>query len=296
MPSWAVCLIGIFAYIILAPFIGGFISGCDRKVTAKMQGRKGPSIFQPFRDISKLFSKDTLIVNKAQFIFVICFLVFIIVTGALFFGGFDIMLVFLSLTTAAMFFVFAATSSNSPVTMMGAQRELLQMLSYEPMVLLTAVGIYMARGTFEVSGVCLFDTPVIAQLPGVFIGFVAILSIKLRKSPFDLSTSHHAHQELVMGVTTDMSGKVYGIVEVAHWYENVFLYGVIALFGVFNSLWSIPVVIGLLLLTFIVEIFIDNVSARVKWGFMVKFAWGFTLIAGAINLIVLQYFFNGGAN
>ena len=33
-----------------------------------------------------------------------------------------------------------------------------------------------------------------------------ILTIKLRKSPFDLSMAHHAHQELVRGITTEMSG------------------------------------------------------------------------------------------
>jgi len=38
-------------------------------------------------------------------------------------------------------------------------------------------------------------------LPGIFLGFLYTLEIKFRKSPFDLSASHHAHQELVRGMT-----------------------------------------------------------------------------------------------
>ncbi|MGN0369230.1 MAG: respiratory chain complex I subunit 1 family protein [Butyrivibrio sp.] len=282
--------IGIAAYIIFAPVIGCFLAGLDRKITARMQGRKGPSIWQPLYDIRKLFSKETIIVNKTQFVHVCCFLVFMIVTGALFFGGFDILLVFLSLTTAAMFYVFAASSTNSPVSMMGANRELLQMLSYEPMVLLVAVGLYMAQGTFEVREIIGMDLPAIVKLPGVFIGFVAILTIKFRKSPFDLSTSHHAHQELVMGISTDMSGKMYGLIELSHWYENVFLFGVVALFFTFNSVWSIPLTALGLFLVFFIEILIDNINARVKWDFMIKFAWSVTIFAAGTNLLVLQYF------
>lgn len=282
--------IGIAAYIIFAPVIGCFLAGLDRKITARMQGRKGPSIWQPLYDIRKLFSKETIIVNKTQFVHVCCFLVFMIVTGGLFFGGFDILLVFLSLTTAAMFYVFAASSTNSPVSMMGANRELLQMLSYEPMVLLVAVGLYMAQGTFEVREIIGMDLPAIVKLPGVFIGFVAILTIKFRKSPFDLSTSHHAHQELVMGISTDMSGKMYGLIELSHWYENVFLFGVVALFFTFNSVWSIPLTALGLFLVFFIEILIDNINARVKWDFMIKFAWSVTIFAAGTNLLVLQYF------
>ena len=35
-------------YIIGAPFAGGLLEGIDRKVSARMQGRKGPSLLQPF--------------------------------------------------------------------------------------------------------------------------------------------------------------------------------------------------------------------------------------------------------
>lgn len=282
--------IGIIAYLILAPVFGGLLSGIDRKITAKMQGRKGPSVFQAFYDVHKLLDKETIIANKMQYIYVWCFLMFIIFTGALFFGGFDILLVFLSLTTAAMFLVFASASANSPFSMMGSQRELAQMLSYEPMVLLTAVGFYMATDTFVVNDIVNTEYPAIVTLPGVFIGFVFILSIKLRKSPFDLSTSHHAHQEMVMGITTDISGRMLAVIEISHWYENVFLLGVVALFFICNSWWSILLALVGIAVSYFFEILLDNVCARVKWDVMIKLSWGVTLIAGGLNLMILEYF------
>ena len=284
-------IIGIVAYIILAPLIGGLLAGIDRKITARMQGRKGPSILQGFYDVGKLFSKETFTLNRAQYVYMWCFLLFAIFTGACFFGGFDLMLVFFALTTAAMFFVIAASVANSPFSRMGATRELLQMLSYEPMIILVAVGFYKATGTFVVSEIAAKDVSAIAYLPGVFAGLLYILTIKLRKSPFDLSTSHHAHQEMVKGVTTELSGKMFALLEITHWYENVLLLGVIALFIINSTWWSVIIAIIVCFLAYFFEILIDNTCARVKWDFMLKSAWIVTFILGTINIVVLQLIF-----
>lgn len=288
-------IISAVTYILLGGLIAGFLAGLDRKFSARLQGRRGPSVFQPFYDVAKLFSKETLSLNRGQFVIAFSFLMLIIFTGALFFAGVDLMLVFLALSTAAMFLVFAATSSNSAMSTMGAQREMMQMLSYEPMVLITAVGFYMAgaemtgKGSFKIMDIIASDLPAIIYLPGIFIGFLFILTIKFRKSPFDISTSHHAHQELVKGVTTDLSGRNLGMIEVAHWYENTFLLGVVALFFLCNKWWSIPLAIVATLIVFFIETIIDNISARVKWELMVKLAWGVTIVCGGLNLLVLQY-------
>ncbi len=286
---------GIILYLILAPFVGGLISGIDRKITARMQGRIGPPVLQPFYDVRKLINKEILLINNMQYLFAWCFIIFIAFTGALFYGGANLLLVFFVLTTAAMFLVLEATTTNSPYSVMGANREMIQMLSYEPMVLLTAVGFYLAtsyvhtEGTFTISQIITMSPkPNIIYLPGVFIGFLYILTIKLRKSPFDISMSHHAHQEMVKGITTELSGGMMALIEIAHWYENVFLLGVIGLFIVCSKWWSIPLAILVCAAAFFLEILIDNTSARVKWDKMFKSAWAVTLIFGAVNIFILQ--------
>ncbi|MCB5392328.1 NADH-quinone oxidoreductase subunit H, partial [Eggerthella lenta] len=77
----------------------------------------------------------------------------------------------------------------------------------EPMVLFMAVAFYMAARTFNSAGVFFLDAPVVTNIWLVFLGFLFVLTSKLRKSPFDLSYSHHAHPENVKGITTEMSGK-----------------------------------------------------------------------------------------
>jgi ech hydrogenase subunit B len=281
-------IIVMLVYIIGAPFLGGLLDGFDRKISARMQGRKGPTVLQPFYDVAKLTQKQLLAVNKFQLLMVMSYLFFVILTGVLFFGGFDMLLCFFSLSTAAMFLILASTSTHSPFSTIGTHREMVQMMSYEPMVLLTAVGFYLATGTFQVSDIIQANVPAIAYTPGFFIGFVFILTIKFRKSPFDLSTTHHAHQEVVKGVTTEMVGIEYALTTVTEWYENVFLLAVVGLFFVTqNPLSYIGAAVAVLVVYF-VEILIDNTSARVKWQLMLKLAWGVTLVAGGLNLFILE--------
>ena len=163
----------------------------------------------------------------------------------------------------------------------------MQMMAYEPMVLLCAIGFYVVTGSFAVSDIVKSDVSAVVYLPGIFVGFLYILTIKFRKSPFDISTSHHAHQEMVRGLTTELSGNILGLVELSHWYENVFLLGVVAIFVINSSWWSIPAAVGVCIVSYFLEILTDNIFPRVKWQTMLKSAWMVTLVAGVINLMIL---------
>ena len=180
--------------------------GIDRKLSARLQGRYGPPVRQPFFDVLKLFQKERIVVNKFQNFPIVLFFLFTVFSGALFFSGASLLLAIFSLALAGTFFILGGFSVSSPYSHLGAERELIQMMSYEPMVILVAVGMYQVTGSFKVADIAQHQAPLILYLPGVFAGFVYILTIKFRKSPFDLSMSHHAHQELVRGITTEFSG------------------------------------------------------------------------------------------
>ncbi len=282
-------IIGIAAYLILAPIAGGLLAGIDRKISARMQGRFGPPILQPFYDFFKLLEKEPITVNKVQDFYVMCFLIFIIITGCFFFAGGDLLLVIFTLTLASIFLVVAAFSSNSPYAQIGAERELLQMMSYEPMVLITAVGFYIVNGSFNISDIVNSEVMGIQYLPGIFLGFVFILTIKLRKSPFDLSMSHHAHQELVKGMTTEFSGKTMATIEIAHWYENIFLLGFVYLFFANSLAWSPILAVVVCLVVYFIEILIDNNYARMKWQIAINASWIVAITLGFVNLLVLYF-------
>ncbi|MDO5382723.1 MAG: NADH-quinone oxidoreductase subunit H [Eubacteriales bacterium] len=281
-------LLSFVIYLILAPFIGGLLDGLDRKISARMQGRIGPPLLQPFYDVAKLMHKQNIAVNRSQEFLVASFCMTQILAGCMFFAGSDILFCFFIISTGSTFLVFAGAITNSPYSSLGSSRELIQMMAYEPAVLLACVGLYLASGSFNVRDIVMQDTSAILFLPGFFLSYIFILTIKMRKSPFDLSTSHHPHQELVKGLTTEMGGRNLAYYTITEWYENVFLLGVVALFIINKNPSSYIAAIIVVLAVCFVETLIDNVSARVKWNFMLKSTWISTLLLAGVNLLILM--------
>jgi formate hydrogenlyase subunit 4 len=280
-----ISIVWAIVFVLLAPVAGGLVAGIDRRISARMQGRYGPPVLQPFYDVGKLFEKEHIVVNETQIFYVICYFIFMVFTGALFFSGADLLLTIFALTLAQIFLVLGAYATYSPYSHIGAERELIQIMAYEPMVILAAVGMFVVTKSFNVSDIAASAVPVVLFIPGIFLGFLYVLTIKLRKSPFDISTSHHAHQEIVKGITTEFSGPSLGLIEVAHWYETIFLLGFVYLFFGFNPLIAVIAVA----VVYILEILIDNTNARVKWQLALKSSWAIAAIAGVVNLGVLYY-------
>ena len=274
----------MLAFVLLAPLAGGLLAGIDRRVSARFQGRYGPPLLQPFYDVGKLLRKERIIVNKVQDFPIALFLLFTILAGALFFAGADLLLTIFSLALAGTFLVLGGYCVGSPFSHLGAEREIIQTVAYEPMVILLAVGMYQVTGSFKVAEIARFPGPLVLWLPGVFAGFLFILTIKFRKSPFDLALSHHAHQEIVRGISTEFSGPGLALIEIAHWYENVLLLGMVWLFFAFSPGLALVMTVA----TYLFEILIDMNYARFKWQLTFFSSWLFTAVAGVSNIIVLS--------
>ena len=278
-------LVVVPAYLVLAPLFGGLLAGVDRKITARMQARFGPPVLQPFYDVAKLMEKESLVVRRSQNFYVLFFLLFVIFTGALFYSGSDLLLVIFALTLAGIFFALGGFKASSPYSFIGAERELLQMMAYEPAVLMAAIGMYMVTKSFQVGDIAGYHEALFPYLPGLLIAFIFILPMKFRKSPFDLSTSHHGHQELVKGITTEFSGRALAMIEVAHWYENILILGFIYLFFGHQPLFAVAAT----LLIYFFTILVDNTFARVKWQMALASSWIVALIFGLGNIFVLFF-------
>lgn len=288
MSEMVINIISGIAYLILAPVIGGLLAGVDRKISARMQRRVGPPIMQPFYDFFKLWDKQPVAVNKAQSFYVTGFLLFVVISGLFFFTHGDILLVVFTLTMASVCFIVAAYSSNSPYSQIGAERELVQTMSYEPMLLLMALGFYLNCGTFSIGEILKSPQMNFIYMPGIFVGLSYILLIKFRKSPFDLSVSHEAHQELIQGALTEISGRSLALIELAHWYENVFLLGFVYLFFAWTAPWSPALGLFMCAFTYFGDILVNNCCSRVKWENMLASTWLVTLVAGFVNIMFLM--------
>ena len=289
MATWIATIIGIVAFTVLAPIVGCLLDGVDRKISARMQGRVGPSILQPYYDVRKLLEKERASVNTVEGTYIACALLFALVAGGVFFSGGNLLLCIFVITLSSLFFIMAAYSTRSPYAEVGAHRETLQVMCYEPMVLMMAIVFFLASGSFDIAGLFSLDTPIIATTFGAWVGLLVILTIKLRKSPFDISSSHHAHQEIVRGITTEMSGPTLAKVEILHWVENVLFMGWVGMFFVNANPISIAVAIIVAVLVYLFEIWIDNNFARVKWQAMFKIAWLSSLVLGGVNIAIIAF-------
>lgn len=210
------------------------------------------------------------------------------IAGSLLFAGADLLMTLFILSTADMFLIMAASSDSSPYANMGASREMIQMMAYEPLTLLVAVGFYLTTGSFHVENIIQAPVSAVFWMPGLLVGFMFTAAIKFRKSPFDLSTSHHAHQEMVKGITTEMSGTTLAIMNIAEYYEMILLLGIFCLFFINSNPWSWLVAIIICAVIFFMEILWDNVSARLKWKTVLYGCWVVTLVAGGINILILM--------
>jgi formate hydrogenlyase subunit 4 len=273
------------AYVILAPLAGAVLSGLDRKLTARMQARVGPPVLQPLYDVLKLLQKENLVVRRSQNFYVMFFLIFIIFTGGLFFAGKDLLIVIFALTLAEIFFVLGGYKASSPYSIIGSQRAMIQMMAYEPVIILSAVGMYMVTRSFYITDIVSFGKPLFYYLPGILVTFIYILAMKFSKSPFDLAYSHHGHQELVKGMTTEFSGRALAMIEVAHWYENILMLAFVWLFFSNNIFTGAALTLGVYFFT----ILVDNSFARVRWEMALISSWLVWLLFGVGNIIFLFF-------
>lgn len=275
----------IILVIILAPIVGCLLAGLDRKLSAKLQQRIGPPLLQPFYDFLKLLNKENIIVYRGQFFFILSYLVFIIASLLMLVFQMDLLMILFVFTIANVMFIMSSAGTGSPYARVGAQREIIAMLAYEPILILYIIAMYMLTGSFKISVLSSAKLPLIAYAPLVFISMLCIMSIKFKKSPFDFSASHHAHQELVKGMLTEFSGPSLAIVELTHWYEYIFLLGLMFLF------WKENIIMGLIIaiFTFLFVIILDNISARITWQWMLKFTWIILLALSMINILIIYF-------
>jgi len=275
----------VLIVVIFTPFFGAILTSFDRKLTARMQGRIGPSWFQPFYDLAKLFSKKPMALHRPQLIYATLHLVFMVVAVVLLAQGRDLLMVLFVQAFSMICLVLGGMSVRSPYSWIGSQRKIMQMLGVEPVFLIMILALYLRNGSFLGSALLTSSdtTPLILSMPLMFLAFLCCIAIELEKSPFDLASSHHAHQEIVKGVTLEYSGPFLGIIEVAHFYEIAFF------FGLMMAFWHTNILIGLAiaLIGLIFMSVLDNSFARLTPNWMLRFMWTVPLSMALANLIWL---------
>jgi ech hydrogenase subunit B len=263
---------------LLAPILGGLLYGIERKLTARMQSRKGPPIVQPFFDLFKLADKRPMVVHSYHaFMGVVHFVAAWVALGVLFFGGDLLVAIFFHLLSTSLLIV-AGYSVKSTYSRLGATRELIAIAALEPILILSAISFYLHAGSFEVSKILNAPASIFTSVLG-FTALLIALPGLLKKSPFDAA---EGHQEIVGGAEIEFSGFFYDTVYAAKWLDMLFVFTLVFLFG--GS--SFIVGGGLAVFAFFVVLLADNSTARVRYSDMVRILYSLAFVLAGANIIV----------
>ncbi|MBP7215853.1 MAG: NADH-quinone oxidoreductase subunit H [Candidatus Omnitrophica bacterium] len=306
----------LFSYIIFPGFLFSSIAGLlaswvDRKVSARLQWRKGPPWYQNFVDIVKLWGKEVIVPEgaKATFliapyigllsvVFVSTILGLVMLSGQQSFAG-DLIVVVYLLIVPALAVIIGACASGNPLASVGASREMKLVLSYElPFILVVIAIILKAKGALGLESIIghqqLLSSHIYSttglwgfSYSGILGFFVAIVCMqaKLGLAPFDIA---EAEQEIMGGVLIEYSGLPLALFKLT---KSILLYAmplfliVLFLGKDISPLFLVLKYVGLL----VVIILIKNTNPRLKIHQAMKFFWGPVSVA-AVAAVVLALF------
>lgn len=275
-------MIGVF-FTLFAPIFGGFVYGIERVVRARMQSRKGPPLLQPFYDFFKLMDKRAIMVHSFHALMGIMYFIAEWFALAVLILGNDLLIAVFFHVIAVLALVIGASSVRSAYSVLGALRELMHMISYEPLMVLLVVALFLVTGSFSITDVLNYEGYPILELPLVFFAFLLTIPMMLQKSPFDIA---EAHQEIVGGPEIEYSGPFYEALYTGKWIEYIYVFTFVFLFG--GSHYWLGVL--LVIFAFLFVNLVDNSTARLDFRKMVKFAWLVLIPLASINVILLALF------
>ena len=301
----------VFPGLLFAGIAGGFLSWFDRKITARVQFRKGPPLLQPFYDFIKLLLvKETILPRHGSpvvFLLAPVFAVFGATMAGVFillplfnittgFRG-DLLVIFYLLTIPSFSYILGSLASGNPLAAVGGSREMKLILSYELTFLLVIAGVIMKCGQqFDLNSIILTQraaSPFIGSISGALLFIVAIFCIqaKLALVPFDMP---EAEAEITEGIFIEYSGAPYAMIKLTKYIMlfvlpsllTALLLGGFRLDGI-NILWSILKVLGIVLLLTLIR----NTNPRIRIKQAVKFflIWMNLIAVLALVLIAFGY-------
>jgi NADH-quinone oxidoreductase subunit H len=295
----------LFNYLIFPGFLFAACAGLiacwvDRKVSARLQWRKGPPWHQNFTDILKLLGKEIIFPEGAKLTFLFApflgalsvILVATILGVSILepqrsFIGDLIVVIYLLMVPAACLIIGAASSAN-PFASAGAAREMKLVLGYElPFILAVIAMVIKSSGAIrlgEILGHQATNGANIASLSGAlaFIVVVLCMQAKLGLVPFDAS---EAEQEIMGGALIEYSGTPLAAFKLT---KALLLYALpLLLIVLFMGKDLSPLfIIGKYILLLVIIILIKNTNPRLRIDQALRFFWGPVTLLALIAVIL----------
>jgi NADH-quinone oxidoreductase subunit H len=276
-----------------------------RKVSAMVQWRIGPPVYQPLVDVMKLMGKEILIPQESQrLMFVAAPLVglssVLLLSTVLWKTAFsqaafvgDIIVVIYLTILPSLALILGSSASASPHAAIGTSREMKLILSYElplamafVVVIIKTAALAAAGEQLSLAAICQ-HAPVLS-ISGVLAFLVALLCIqaKLGFVPFDIAESE---TEIAGGVLMEYSGVLLALWKVmqAMMLVALPLFLVVVFLGGFGaSGWSLVAGVGKLILVLVLIILIKNTNPRVRIDQAMRFFWFYCGPALALAVVL----------
>lgn len=301
----------VFPGLLFSGVTGAFLSWFDRKVSARVQFRKGPPLLQPFYDFFKLLLvKETILPKHGSplmFLLAPVFGLFGATMAGVFIllplfgitGGFrgDLIVIFYLLAIPSFSYILGSLASGNPLAAVGGSREMKLIISYELTFLLFLAGIIMKSGQhFDLNAVINAQqtgSPFIESISGVLLFIVGIFCIqaKLALVPFDLP---EAEAEITGGIFIEYSGAAYALIRLTKYIMLFILSAFLAALllngfrpeGI-NILWAVLKILAIVLLLTLIRN--TNPRIKIKQAVSFFFVWMNILAVAAIILITFGY-------
>jgi len=263
-----------------------------RKVSARMQGRKGPPFYQPFFDFVKLLGKETVVpgaISRGLFVLLpgasvtaatLALLILPVPGNPV--GSFqgDLVLLLYLLEVPMLCDVLAGFVTRSIYGQVGAMREAVLCLAYNVPFLGAVVAVAQHARSFRLSDLQAAPTGPITLLAAT--AFLLAIPARLKSNPFSIP---NAEQEIVAGVHIEYSGVPLAVFELSHALE------VVALVDLFLVLFVPPLAapghtaalylgVSIALITLVTAIATVTARLTVRGAFRFYWTWG-GLAAGA---------------
>ncbi len=211
-------ILGGVANVVVALLVAPFFQGVLRKITARIQSRKGPPIRQPYYDTFKLLGKEDIesgVSPKMQRFATYLSLASILTVGCLVPMGFhapmngagDAILVIYLLTLSGICILLAGLAAGSTYSLVGISREMMTMLTLEPLIAISIVIGALHSQSFRLDAIF---SGAIYQTAGVPVSGLIMLVVMLlafqafvARVPFDIS---EAETEIMEGPLIEYSG------------------------------------------------------------------------------------------
>lgn len=302
----------IVQFLIFPGFLFTAVTGClvswiDRKVTARVQWREGPPVFQPFYDFVKLLGKETIVPaagSRLTFLLapVVALAAVTLVSTLLwrvllwpqemFLGDLIVVIYLLAIPSIAL--IISGAASANPLASLGASREMKLIMGYElPFILAISVPIIKSQGLIRLGELFLWqsDNGIFLSSVSGFLAFIVMIlcmQAKLGLVPFDMA---EAETEIIAGPFIEYSGTPLALYKLGRWMMLfvmpmfvviMFMGGIV--FDGWHILWGILKYVLLL----VIVILIRNTSPRVRIDQAVRFFWG--PVTGMAALAVILAF------